>query len=75
VIDPRGLNVKDWCDLTALDLGQLVTVPTLLSEHDWQRWAISVSSSTKISQFHPPDPRHFGDWREWAMRFIQAVPL
>lgn len=75
MIDPRGLSVRQWCDSTALDLSGLMTVPVLLKEEDWERWATTVSSSTEISVYHPPDPRGFKDWREWAMRFIQAVPL
>lgn len=75
MIDPRGLTATQWCDFTALDLGSLFTVPVLKDESEWQRWAITVSSNSEITPFHPPDPRHFTDWREWAMRFIQAVPL
>lgn len=75
MIDPRGLTVTQWCDGSALELSSLINVPTLQHEGLWQEWATNVSSNTKISVFHPPDPRHFTDWREWAMRFIQAVPL
>lgn len=75
MIDPRGLTAIQWCDSTALALSDLVTVPILSREEEWPMWAISVSSNTRISAFHPPDPRHFTDWREWAMRFVQAVPL
>lgn len=75
MIDPRGHTLQQWCDATALDLSGLITVPILQEDKDWERWAISVSSNTEISQYHPPDPRHFSDWREWASRFVQAVAL
>lgn len=75
MIDPRGLSVFQWCDGTALDLSGLLVIPKIEDEREWERWAITISSNTEISPFHPPDPRGFTDWREWAMRFIQAVPL
>lgn len=73
MIDPRHMEVKDWCDQMVQNLAPLVNAPQLLNPKDWQTWANSVISSPQIRVLHPPDPRLFDDWREWAFRFNQAV--
>jgi hypothetical protein len=75
VIDPRGLNVMQWCHAIALDLSGLTTIPILQRPEDWERWATSVASSPELSVYHPPDPRYFNNWEDWAVRFVQAVPI
>lgn len=74
MIDPREHTVTDWCTLMILPLSPFVTAPTLLDERDWKRWAYGVIASPQISVFSPPDPRHFDNWLDWAIRFNQAVP-
>lgn len=75
-IDPREfLSVRDWCDATTLALSQLMIVPIMIDPKKWVEWGLTVIQSPKVSKFQPPDPRDFPEWREWALRFNQAVPL
>lgn len=75
MIDPRSMTLKNWCDSVTLDLSTLMQVPRLTSDSDWVRWATVVSSAPEIATYHPPDPRYFNSWRDWASRFVAAVPL
>lgn len=75
MIDPRGLSVGAWCDSTAQSLASLGTIPKLGSEDQWELWALIVTQIPEIATFIPPDPRMFKNWFEWAMRFVQTVPL
>lgn len=73
MIDPRGLTVHRWCDLTAQNLAQYGNVPVLLSDGDWRLWAETVINIPQVAQLCPPDPRLFPDWGEWAARFVEVV--
>jgi len=76
MIDPRNIaSVSDWCDLMVQELSPVVLAPRLLDENEWRHWAVSIVSNPGIRQFQPPDPEFFDDWREWAIRFNQAVGL
>jgi hypothetical protein len=74
MIDPRGLEVVEWCDLVALPLAPFVTPTRLLDPALWKNWAMGIIGSTALAPFNPPDPRTFEDWRDWAFRFNQVVP-
>lgn len=74
-IDPRNLDVIDWCDSMAFLLSSAMSPQKLLNSKQWKEWAHAVIQSPKIAQFRPPDPDGFSDWREWAIRFNQAVAL
>ena len=73
MIDPRYLDVQEWCNLMVQNLAPLVNAPRLLDPKEWKVWANSVVSSPQVRVSHPPDPAFFDDWREWAFRFNQAV--
>lgn len=74
-IDPRALNVIEWTDAMALQLRGFSQPPRLDDPKDWQGWALVVIQSPRIAASDPPSPLPFADWREWAMRFNQAVHL
>jgi hypothetical protein len=74
-IDPRDVPVIEWCAQTALVLSKFTTVPRLLDPNGWKFWALNVIQSPKVAAFFPPDPSYFTDWRDWAVRFNQMVPL
>lgn len=75
MIDPRGMTAFTWCDSSAEYLSSYGSIPKLMSEKDWSLWADIVTQIPSIAEFHPPDPRGFHNWFEWAMRFVQAVLL
>lgn len=75
MIDPRGLTVTDWCDSMALELARMMSPQVLLSPERWREWAHTVIQVPSISKFVPPNPDQYEDWREWAIRFNQTVPL
>lgn len=74
-IDPRGLTVTQWTDAMTLQLTGMSQPPRLDSPTVWQQWALVVSQSPHIALFNPPNPLQYRDWREWAERFNQTVPL
>ena len=75
VIDPRALEVIDWCDRTAANLAREVPPLKLSREDEWREWAVhSVQLlSLRCQGVVFPSPYEFSDWREWAERFNQAV--
>lgn len=74
MIDPRYLSLPQWVDAVNLSLATYGPA-TVLQSDDWVLWAHNVLSLPKISAFSPPDPRGFSDWREWAQRFVECVPI
>lgn len=74
MIDPRYLTAQQWTDAVNLTLAAVAPLPRMLT-NDWQAWALGVLAVPAIAAFYPPDPRGFTDWRSWAERFIQSVPL
>jgi hypothetical protein len=76
-IDPRGINsMAEWVDFMILPLQKIMpTIGPLLHEKEWKRWARGVTENSTIAKFGPPDPFNYGDWREWAYHFNQAVKL
>ena len=74
-VDPRGLTVQEWTAFSTPSLSRLTHVPVLHAEKDWWRWAMTIIQAPRVSAHSPPDPRYFKDWREWAFRFNQVVPL
>ena len=72
------MSVEEWTDFMIPllvgfeDSGRL---PRLDNPEFWKEWALTLIQKPSIASKNPPDPRYFEDWREWAMRFNQAVPL
>lgn len=75
MIDPRFLTVTQWTDAVNLTLATLAPVPVLKGVEGWKEWAYVIVSAPAIAKFSPPLPDRFSDWREWAERFVEAVPL
>jgi hypothetical protein len=74
VIDPRYLTAQQWTDAVNLTLATAAPLPRMRG-NDWQSWALGVLAVPSIAGLYPPDPRGFTDWRNWAERFVQCVPL
>lgn len=74
-IDPRYLSVTQWTDAMRLQLEGRSAPPRLDDPNAWADWALIVVQAPRIAKMNPPDPRKFLDWRDWASRFNQAVPL
>lgn len=74
MIDPRLLSLHQWMDAVNLTLAAYGPT-TVLKGDDWVLWAHNIISLPKVSVFSPPDPRGFADWREWAERFVECVPV
>lgn len=74
-IDPRGLDVIEWCDYMVDELNQFGPVPRLLDPREWRAWGEVVIQFQGLLKYSPPEPRFFDEWREWAERFNQAVTL
>jgi hypothetical protein len=75
VINPNSLTVIEWTDYMAVDLVGFSLPPRLDDPNEWQLWALVVNQSPRIAAFNPPNPYAFTEWRDWAMRFNQAVEL
>jgi hypothetical protein len=74
VIDPRFMTVHQWTDAVSLTLSTRAQTTTLIGD-DWQQWAYNLISAPAIANFAPPNPGVFTDWRLWAERFVECVPL
>ena len=74
MIDPRGMSLPQWTDAVNLTLATTGPLEVLAGD-DWVRWALTLLALPKIALFSPPDPRGFTDWRMWAERFVESVPL
>ena len=75
MIDPRGMSVVQWTDAASVTLASLGPIPALYEEEDWPLWAETVMTIPEIAIYSPPDPRRFNSWRDWAQRFVEAIPL
>jgi hypothetical protein len=76
MIDPRYLSLVEWTDAVNLTLATLAPITVLrLQSEDWQGWAYTTVSIPAIASFCPPNPKAFTDWRAWAERFVQCVPI
>lgn len=73
LIDPRFLTVQEWTDSMTFSLSNESDLPRLDDPKAWKEWAMNVLQDSLVSQMNPPDPRFFDDWREWALRFNQAL--
>lgn len=74
-VDPRNITLEQWAADTTLPLSRLCLVPLLLDPKGWKQWAQVIIQSRNVAVYTPPDPSRFDDWRDWAFRFNQAVPL
>lgn len=74
MIDPTFMTAIEWTDRMSLLLPDIQPV-RIDREEDWQVWARHVLQSATVSRYNPPNPEAFSDFREWAYRFNQVVPL
>lgn len=74
MIDPTFMTAVEWTDRMSLLLPGIQPV-RIDRDQDWRAWAMHVLQSAAISRYNPPNPETFSDFREWAYRFNQVVPL
>jgi len=73
-IDPRiAPTFVDWAQWSLPDLEQYGQIEIASNEDDWQNWASGLLSFNGIASVGAPNPYQFSDWREWVMRFNQAL--
>lgn len=75
MIDPTFMSAVEWTDRMALLFPGDILPLRIDREQDWRAWARHVLQSPEISQYNPPSPDSYSDWRDWAYRFNQVVPL
>lgn len=74
MIDPTGMTAIEWTDRMSQLLPNILPVK-IHREEEWRDWANHVCQAASISRYNPPNPAQFADWREWADRFNDTVPL
>lgn len=73
-VDPRFIpTFKDWADYSYPDLEEYGAIAKVLDDSEWQDWGAGLLSLNGIAKVGAPNPYQFTDWREWAMRFNQAL--
>lgn len=74
VINPIGVPITYWCDVTAQELAPNVPPMKIDREEDWRRWGAHVLQllRTKATVI-VPDPYQFPDFISWATRFNQVI--
>ena len=65
VIDPFGMKLHDWADVTVMNLEPHTHIARL-DDDDWQRWGAWLATAPNLSQNHLPSPYQYDDWRMWA---------
>ena len=73
LIDPRGLEAREWLDYTGDNLASLVSIMVVSSGDDWREWGSHVRQVLTFRGILIPIPDLFEDWQEWAFRFNQAI--
>lgn len=73
-VDPRFIpTFKEWSDFMYPTLEQYGVIEQYTHGSDWQSWGAGLLSLNGIAQVGAPSPYQFDDWKEWAMRFIDAM--
>lgn len=72
LINPIPMPMDAWCDMSTLALSKFGNIPRLEGKQ-WKRWALNVVQLSSIAKFNVPSPLAFDDWREWAIRFNEAL--
>ena len=70
---PVGMELMDWADQITFDLDNQTALSKLLSEDDWQNWAVQFVTATGLSAYNVPNPYQFNDWRPWADMLCKAL--
>lgn len=68
------MEVREWCDAVSHTLNRYGPIPVLQDPKEWKQWAFVVTQLPLVEKRIPPGPRNFTDWRDWAIRFNEAVP-
>lgn len=68
MIDPHGLDFRDWADAVVLSLNAAWPFGAAGATEDWQNWAVGLVRAPPLAQRVLPDPYQFTDWRDWAER-------
>jgi hypothetical protein len=66
-------NPMEWADLSTPELLRFGQIPKMDGAFDWVNWGFTIIQLPRVASRQPPDPRYFADWKEWAIRFNQAV--
>lgn len=73
-VDPRYIpTFVEWSDFMYPDLEEYGPIMQASSENDWKNWGSSLLSLDGIAALAAPSPYEFSDWKEWAMRFVEAL--
>lgn len=70
---PVGISLMDWADSVTFDLDGYVVAQKIMSEDDWQNWAVQFTAAASLSGNNPPNPYQFDDWQVWAQAFCKAL--
>lgn len=72
-IDPRGVDLQQWCDLTTLQLQQFGTPQRLDDVTKWKDWAAHAVQIASARGVFLSNPYQFTDWKDWASDFNQYM--
>jgi len=72
ISDPRtAVSFEEWADDNHDTLADYGYLPK--AGDDWLDWSSAVMLMGALTVFNIPDPYQFTDWREWAIRLMQAL--
>lgn len=73
-VDPRLTKTfVEWSDRMNPTLETYGSIGRVFNEGDWQPWGAALISLSGIAQLGAPDPYQFTYWKDWAVRFNQAL--
>jgi hypothetical protein len=74
MIDPRNIPTFElWADLNYPLLQRYGVVAQFVPGEDWKVWGSGLLALNGVAQRGAPSTYMFDDWREWAMRLMQAL--
>jgi len=73
LVDPRGLEKREWVDYTADNLSAYLRVMKIESGDQWKEWGSYARQTLFRRGIVVPDPTQFEDFEEWASRFNQII--
>lgn len=73
-VDPRAIpTFQEWSDYMYPTLEEYGVIEQFTHGSDWKSWAAGLLSLNPIVRLAVPQPYAFDDWKEWAMRLIEAL--
>lgn len=66
------MELKPWADAFVFVMAHQVSLPWLLDESDFERWATAIAQEPTLAPFNIPYPQG-KSWKDWALAVNNAL--